>query len=398
MKKTLLVARYEYWRFARRKGYLFVVFGLPFLFVAFFGIIILVIGRQENRPVGAVDQAGILMSPEAYAEIDDEPPFVPYDSEEAARAALEAEEIQAYFVVPAGYVDTGDIALYHAGDPADGLNGDIYDYLRASVLSGTGAEADVAGRLAIGQADTRFISLTDNQEQNEIASFLFPFFFGLLLMMAIFTTTGYMLQAVVDEKENRTMEILLTSLSPEQLMTGKMAGLISLGLTQVVVWTAFFVVGFLIARANIPELSEIVPSWRLVGIGVAWFIPYYIIFAAIMAIIGLSVTEVSEGQQASGIFTLLAAIPFWFIFILFSAPDSAAAIALSLFPFTSPFSILVRQSFTAIPLWQYAVSWLLLAGTAVFSVFLVGRVMRLGMLRYGQRLTVRQMISGMRSS
>jgi ABC-2 type transport system permease protein len=398
MKKTFFIARYEYWRFARRKGFVFVVLGLPLLMLAAFAVIFLVFSSRENRPVGAVDETGILIAPDIYAEIDASPPFVIYTSEVEARAALVDEDIQAYFVVPAGYLTTGDILVFHAGDASEDVNGEISDYLRTSLLAGSGVAEDLASRLGAGGLDTQFISLLEERSGNEIASFLFPFFLGLLLMMSIFTTGGYMLQAVVDEKENRTMEILLTSVTPEQLMTGKMAGLVCLGMTQILVWTSFLLVGFLIIRTNVPELSLIVPPFDMVALGVAWFVPYYIIYACFMAIVGLSVTEVSEGQQAAGIFSLLAAIPFWFMLLLITAPDSTVAVALSLIPFTSPFSILIRYGLTTIPPWQMILSWLLLAGTAVFTIYLVGQVMRLGMLRYGQRLTVRQILGGIRSS
>lgn len=398
MKKTFLIARYEYWRFARRKGFVFVVLGVPLLFLAIFAAVFLVFSGRENRPVGVVDEAGILLAPEQYADIDDSPPYVLFADEAEARAALETEDVQAYFVVPAGYLESGDVQLFHAGDAFDDINEEFSTYLRVSVLADAGVGENLAGRLGSGGLYTQFISLAEERGRNEISAFLFPFFVGLLLMMSIFTTGGYMLQAVVDEKENRTMEILLTSVTPEQLMTGKMAGLVALGLTQTVVWTSFFMIAFLIARANIPELGEIVPPFNLIVLGVAWFIPYYIIFACFMAIIGLSVTEVSEGQQASGLFSFLAALPFWFMFLLISAPDSTVSVALSLIPFTSPFSILIRYGLTTIPLWQMILSWLLLAGTAAFTVYLVSRVMRLGMLRYGQRLTMRQILGGLRSA
>ncbi len=398
MKKTFFIARYEYWRFARRKGFIFVVLGLPLLLLLAFAVIFLVFSGQARRPVGAVDETGILIAPAAYADIDAAPPFIIYATAAEARTALDEEDVQAYFVITAAYLTTGEVQVFHAGDASEALNVEISDYLRASLLAGSDVADELAFRLGSGTIDTQFISLLEERSGNEIASFLFPFFLGLLMMMAIFTTGGYMLQAVVDEKENRTMEILLTSVSPEQLMTGKMAGLVSLGLTQTLVWAGFLMIGFMIVRASVPELNQIVPPFDLIALGVTWFVPYYIIFSSFMAIVGLSVTEVSEGQQAAGIFSVLAALPFWFMVLLITAPDSTVAIALSLIPFTSPFSMLIRYGLTSIPIWQLVLSWLLLAGTALFTIYLVGQVMRLGMLRFGQRLTVRQIVRGIRSS
>ena len=118
--------------------------------------------------------------------------------------------------------------------------------------------------------------------------------------------------------------------------------------------------------------------------------------ACFMAAIGVSVSEVSEGQQASSIVTLLAAVPLWFAPALITIPDSPLAVALSLFPFSAPLTILVRWSLTEIPPWQLASSWLILAGTAAFSLWLVGRLLHFGMLRYGQRLSLREIARALR--
>src|SRR5690606_667835 len=195
-----------------------------------------------------------------------------------------------------------------------------------------------------------------------------------------------------------TMEILITSLSPGQLIGGKLAGLIVLGLVQTFIWTAAVVIAFLVARANFPELEVITFPMGPILVAVAWFIPFYVIFAALMAAIGLSVTEVSEGQQASSLITLLAVFPLSFSFLIFMGPDSPLSVAMSLIPFTSPITILIRSTLTEIPLWQYVVSWVLLAATAVFSVYLVSRVLRIGMLRYGQRLSLAQIGRALRNS
>jgi ABC-2 type transport system permease protein len=115
-----------------------------------------------------------------------------------------------------------------------------------------------------------------------------------------------------------------------------------------------------------------------------------------MAAIGVSVTEVSEGQQASGIISLFAAIPFYFMVALISAPDSPLSVALSLIPFSAPLSIIIRWPLTTIPLWQLVLSWSILVACAALSVFLAARLLHVGMLRYGQRLSWRQIGGALR--
>ena len=400
MHKMLLVARHEFWRYVTRRGFLFAVFGLPLLLVGIFVVTIAVVGGRADDPVGVVDHSGLMLDPAAYNPTldEDDAPLRRFDTEEAAEAALFAKEIQAFFVVPAGYPEEPALTMYHLGDPFEGVQGDIYQYLRRSLLANAGVDPAVARVLAQGFVNLEFTSLREAGAQDEFSGFLFPFVVGVLLVMSIFTTSGYLLQTVVDEKENRTMEILITSLSPEQLVTGKILGLVVLGLVQTTVWAIAAVIAFLVARANIPAAAALRIPPTLLPIALAWFIPFYLMMASFMATIGVSVTQVSEGQQASSIISLLAAAPFWLLFVLITSPDGPLSVALSLIPFTSPLSILIRWPLTAIPLWQLLLSWLLLAGTAVLSLFMVGRVLRLGMLRYGQRLKLREVVAAVRGN
>ncbi len=391
LRKTTLVARHEFRRYVTRRGFLAVVFGLPLLLIAVFAATVLILTARAGDPIGVVDHSGRLQDPAAYSQTleSNDAPLLAFAGEEDARAALQAEEIQAYVVIPDGYPEPADVELYHLGDASENVYQDVNDYLRTSILQQEDVPPAAAALLAEGSLDTQFVSLREENGQNPIVAFLFPYAAAFLFLMSIFTTAGYLLQAVVDEKENRTMEILVTSLSPGQLITGKIAGLVALGLVQTTVWTGSVVTLFLIARSRWDALQTIQLPTDILLVALIWFFPFYLMMACFMAAIGVSVTEVSEGQQASSIVTLLAAVPLWFGPALVSIPDSPLAVGLSLFPFSSPLTILIRWSLTDIPAWQLVASWLILAASAAFSLWLVGRLLRFGMLRYGQRLSLR---------
>lgn len=396
MRKIAVVAGYEYWRFAMRRGFLFVVLGLPLLLTAIIGVTVLIVRAQSEEPVGVVDLAGMLPATPQESGLFSAPLQL-FESEAEARGALESGEVQAYFVIPEEYVQQGDVRLVHAGDAFDGIQGDINDILRLALLREARLSPETVALLADGELDIEYVQLGgDGGDGSEVSAFLFPFVIGILLVMAVFTTAGYMLQAVVDEKENRTMEILVTSISAERLMAGKLIGLVGVGMTQIIAWGAFVVVGLLILRANVPALGLLAPSPGLLFIAVAWFIPFYVVFAGLMAAIGVSVTEVSEGQQASSIISLFAAIPFYFMVALISAPDSPLSVVLSLIPLSAPLSIVIRWPLTTIPLWQLVLSWTILVLCAGLSMFLAARLLHVGMLRYGQRLSWRQIGTALR--
>ena len=210
-------------------------------------------------------------------------------------------------------------------------------------------------------------------------------------MLAINMTGGYLLQAVVEEKENRTMEIILTSSSPTQIMTGKVIGNMSVGLTQLLIWILFGLIGFIFLQSNIPEISNTQFDWSFFFLMVATFLPAFVMISALMATLGATATETKEAQQIAGLFSLPIAIPFWFVAVFIESPNSPLAIIFSIFPFTAPISLPLRAAFTNIPIWQTISSVGLLVLFAIGAIWLAGRAFRLGMLRYGKKLSLKEL-------
>lgn len=397
MSKTWLVARYEYSRHVFRKEFLLMVLGIPLLMIVITGVIVLIVTARRDVPVGVVDQSNLLLDQAAYVAPDESPvPFIAFDTDAAARTALSNEEIQGYYIVPADYLTTGQLTFVHDGNPYEGIGDDFRDYLRASLLAQTELTSETSKHFAEGFLQTNTTLLNSDASRLNPFGLITAFVMAFTFVISVFTTAGYLIQAVVDEKENRTMEILVTSIRAENLITGKIIGLVALGFTQIGIWLLGAVVAVLIARANTPNFPAIEVSGVMIAIGVLWFVPYYIMISALITAVGVSVTSTSEGQQMSGLISMVSMSPFWFMFFFFSSPNSPLVVALSLIPLTSPLSVLIRWSVVDIPVWQLIVSWVLLAAAAAFSVFLVGRLTRVGMLRYGQKLTMRDVVKAVR--
>jgi ABC-2 type transport system permease protein len=202
-----------------------------------------------------------------------------------------------------------------------------------------------------------------------------------------------LMQAVIEEKENRTMEVVMTSITPGQFMTGKILGIVGVGGTQLVVWigfiAAFVVVGSTVfGWFDLPQLS---PGY-LIQV-TALFIPAFVMIAALMVAIGSTVGEPQEAQQFTGLFTFPAFIPYWFTFQLMSNPNGPLAVGLSIFPLTSPVAYTLRAGFSQVPIWQFLLAFVSITGFAFAAIWLAGRTFRLGMLRYGQRLSLREIFN-----
>jgi ABC-2 type transport system permease protein len=165
---------------------------------------------------------------------------------------------------------------------------------------------------------------------------------------------------------------------------------------QISIWFGMGYVAFRLLSRNLDNFPALDVPFELVAIAILWFVPFYLIVASLMTAVGLSVTEVSEGQQAVGILSLLSMAPLWFFALFINAPNSTLAVFMTLFPLSSFLTVLMRWGFTEIPAWQYLVSWLLTAGTAMLSLYAVSRVLRAGMLRYGQKLSFREITGALR--
>ena len=115
--------------------------------------------------------------------------------------------------------------------------------------------------------------------------------------------------------------------------------------------------------------------------------------SALMAAIGATVTEAREGQQIMSLFSLPLWLPYMLVGMLAVSPNSPLAVGLSLFPFTAPMTMLLRDGMTIIPVWQIAASSIILVISSLACVWLAGRTFRLGMLRYGKRLRFREVFT-----
>lgn len=404
MSRLLWIARHEYRRHARRRGFLLATFGLPLLAIGGMALLILVLINtlRPEAVIGYVDPAGILEGVTLPAPAEGEDAFVPlrpFPDEAAARAALDAGEVDAYAVIPADYPATGALTVY-AAEP---LSSDGRATLRAALdrglLARSGVPAEVAARALdpLGEVDARDVDGAAISPQLLIGRGAVAIIGSLLFVLTVFSSASYLLQALVEEKENRTMEIVTTSIAPFQLIGGKTLGLGLLGLTIALVWVAAIGIAWAVARAFFAPLREvplpvsaIVPAALLLPLG-------YLLFAGLMVAISAVVTSVQEGQQFAGVVTLLALLPLMLSGVLVSDPDGLIATSLSLFPLSAPVAMQLRLVTGAVPPWQFALSVGLLAAAAGLAVWGAARVFRAGMLSYGKRLSLRETLRALRA-
>jgi ABC-2 type transport system permease protein len=210
----------------------------------------------------------------------------------------------------------------------------------------------------------------------------------------VLTTSGYMMEVVVEEKENRTIEVVISSISPGQMMAGKIAGAIGIALLQLAVWVAFLA-GAAWLGANVLGvrwLQDMNVNWRDAGLIAAVALPTFVCIAALMTAVGASLAEAQDAQQITPFVFLALLLPLYLAIPLAKDPGSPLAIGLSLFPVTSVTTLAVRSLFCVVPAWQFWLSAAVSLVCAAGAVCLAGAALRVGMLRYGKRLKWRDLL------
>jgi len=405
MNKTLLILKHELWQTLRRRSFIIMTLAFPLIGVLAIVGFQVIQGIGEPPPVevieiGYVDYSGgfdVITQPELVK-------FTSQPSEEEATDALLEGEISQYFVIPQDYLSNGVIARYTLErelETPDEVWAAIKDFLISNLLEGQ-SDPQIVERVQYPLALSS-ITLDENgdiaPEQGGFSAFIVPYIFSILLIMAIFTSSGFLLQGLGEEKENRVMEILLSSVSPRQLITGKVLGLGTAGLLQIVVWlvSARFLAGM--ASSTIGGiLSSIQISTDFLILGVIYFILGYILFAIIMAGAGSIGATARESQQFSAFFTFSAVIPFFFITSILENPGGVIAQVLTFFPFTAPITVILRLGVTDIPLWQLAVSIGLMILTILGTLWLAAKIFRVFLLMYGKTPKLGEVVRYLRQS
>jgi ABC-2 type transport system permease protein len=203
---------------------------------------------------------------------------------------------------------------------------------------------------------------------------------------------------VAGEKENRTIEVMVTSVTPVQLIGGKAAGLLAASLTQLAIYIVAAVVGLIVAAQYVPEIQQLEVPWLYLTIMGLFFLPTYALISAVMIAIGSAVTELQQGQQLAGLLNLVFLLPLLLLPLLFQDPGGPLMVFFTIFPTTSFMTIALRWGLGTVPLWQVGIGWVLLLGTTTFFVWAAARVFRVGMLRYGQPLSFRSVWAAVRGS
>lgn len=261
------------------------------------------------------------------------------------------------------------------------LEGKLKQAIIASRIAAAGEQAErITALTSIFSGPASVVSDTGERESDEgRANIFLAIIFIVLLMIGTMTGGQYLMTTVIEEKSSRVMEVLLSAISPAQLMTGKIIGQLGVASTLLVVYLTISLLGMRqFDMLYVVEAQDI-------GILIVFFVLAFVLIATLMAAIGSAVNEMREAQALLGPVMMLFMIP-WFLWLpINQSPNAPWVVALSFIPPLSPFIVVLRLTGTeAVPLWQIAVAIAINAAAVIAFVWATAKIFRIGVLMYGK--------------
>ncbi len=312
--------------------------------------------------------------------------------------------LDGYLFIPSDILERGAAEYY--GRNVDDLitRGEIEDRLSRAIIEQRMVDANVEQNLLREKSQPvrlSTIKVSSSGEQRDsghgpyLASVL-----GILIYITLTLYGNVILSAVVEEKETRIAEVLFSSVRPFTLLLGKMFGISLVALTQYAIWALAFLFfsaygsAMLAARGLAVSVPQI-PVSMLVYFFLFFLLGYFT-YATLYLFVGSIVTTAQEGNQVSMPVIFLLVIAVYLVFPVIRGPNSSFSFWVSMIPFFSPITMLVRIITQTPPFWQIALSLLIGAATSVLLIWIAARIYRVGMLMYGKRATIPEVMRWLR--
>jgi ABC-2 type transport system permease protein len=358
----------------------------------------------EIPAIGLVDDAGIV---EQLPEAVPAGMFQLIADRETALADLESGALDQVVYIPSDYVNSGDVTIYtrnfqitsdqNGGVATGSAQAWLLPYILTLNLVDEPALANAVFNPTPGNA-IQFHPMTSpapdagsNLALARIIASVTPYVYYFVLVIS----AGYMMQSVTAEKENRVVEVLLTSAEPRQIMVGKILGMSVVVLLQISVWLGAAAVGLNRLTQTLDLSSYSLPPGFLIW-SLLFLVLGYLLYASVMAAAGAIAPSAREAGQVTWLL-ILPLLPTLMFGVEFAEdPHGTLALALSLFPFSAPSAMVTRLAVADIPLWQVLLSLALLAGTAYLFVSLSARFFRADNLLSDAAFNWKRLLTGWR--
>lgn len=419
MNKIFLIIQREYLTRVRRKSFLLLTLLMPILMVAlvFVPIWLGSISSGENRTVMVVDESHL------YDSLFQSTPQFHFVHEKALPKLTDLpEDIEAVVHIKSDLsLNRNALEVLSHKEVQSDLNNHVSNLLDSAVREQKIARYGISGldtivsdmgsnvEISTAKWNAKGETATSSSEVAKAAGF----FFTLIIYIFILTYGGMVMQGVMEEKTNRIMEIMVSSVRPFELMMGKIIGVALVGITQLLLWgvlggiilsaassfmggaTPTDAASILSGETAIFSAIFSLPLGEMLLLFVLYFLGGYLFFASIFAAIGAAINSQEDSSQFMSPIILLLLFSMYAAMGSASNTDGPLAFWASLFPLTSPIVMMIRIPF-GVPLWQELLSLALLYGTSIGMVFIAAKIYRVGILMYGKKPSLKDMFRWLR--
>jgi ABC-2 type transport system permease protein len=418
MSKILTVIRKEYLERVRSKSFVIGTILGPALMSMFIVLPVLLAdkGGDDARTVGVIDVSGQYLEPLTEVLEDwgrENVTFQPITTEggsvdgalDELRSSILDESVHSGILIPDDFLESGKATFYNKSVSSLVMRDEILKPALNRVLrEGRFAKAQVPDTLfAYLAARTVWSSISvtaegGEEEQDEDVPFVMAMALIMIIYIMVIMYGSHTLTAVIEEKSSRMVEVLLASISPGDLMLGKVMGIGLAGLTQFLIWSGAFLImsqrGVSVGGMAL-DTSFFTPVILINFI--AFFLLGFFLYATLYAGIGAMCNTVQDSQQFHMPLMMGMVLPMMMLSLVLRSPDGTPAVLLSLFPLFSPVLMFMRVCVETPPLWQIALSW----GLMILSIWLAaraaGKLFRMGILMYGASPTWATMLKVLRN-
>jgi ABC-2 type transport system permease protein len=319
-----------------------------------------------------------------------------------------AKEVDAWIRITPGVL-TGDPVEYHGRSVSNfmtqsALERRLTEAVRRVRLADAGLDPDRIGDLS-KQVDLKTIRVSKEGSRAEggAGGFFAAYILFFMLFLAILIWGQQVMNGVLEEKGTRVMEVLVSAVKPFELMMGKLSGICLVGLTQFAIWLLTLVVlsapGVVAALGTLPDefkLPSLAPSSALHFL--FFFVMGFMVYASFYAALGAAFNNLQEAQQVAGTLSILFAIPAIVMPMVINSPSSSTSTVMSLIPLFTPILMPLRIFVETPPLWQIAIGYVLTIGFLLLMVWFSSRIYRVGILMYGKKPTIPELLRWVRYS
>ncbi len=409
LERIFSVARFELLSVVKRWSYLIATFGLP-LFLAgvsgtVFGVQTYFLNQRlaESSEFGLVDEAGVV-DRSAFEEREGRPTWkagdsfvLLYEDRGSATQDLESGQLRALYVVQEDYLRTGEVrAIESEKSPLLSSRGTsveprLRSLLRKSLVEGH-LDGDVQKRVISPASFVRSRLGPDGESVTDVDDALdllvrttIPLFLGVLLLTALLSASGYLVQTVATDKESKIVEVLLSSVTPEEILAGKLFGLGAAGLLQFAVWSSMVV--FVAIAASAVLAAFVAVPWQALAIAPLLFTLGYLFLGSLMLATAALGANAAESQKLTMGWAMLAILPLMVLVVLLDEPHGLLGQAMTWIPFTSPLTVIIRLAVepSGIAWWEILGSTVVLVVATWLSIRIGARLFRVGFLLTGSR-------------